>query len=124
MNQRKKISILILLCLGFCSLTGVVAAAYDYGGFVSTNTAVSVIGTVNDTVFIQVIKQNNGTTEKNQWISSYTDLTPKTQSWSSSLSVSAVNGSLGWNLQRNGLPAIWKKLPVPVNWNNLLPGIF
>lgn len=122
MNQRTKISILILLCLMFCSLTGVTAAAYS-NGFLSTQTVVSVKGTVNDTVFIQFTKQNNGVTEKNQWISSYTNLTPATQSWSSSLSISAVNGSLGWDLQRVGLPVIWKKVPEPVIWGNL-PMIF
>lgn len=124
MNQRTKISI-VLLGLLFCSLIGVAAAVnlLPYGGFLSTNTVISVKGTVNDTVFIQVTKQNNGTTEKNQWISSYTDLTPKTQSWSSSLSLSAVNGSLGWNFQKNGVPVTLEKLPKPIIWNNL-PVIF
>jgi len=123
MNQRTKISILILLCFVFCSLTGIAAAAYtsSSGGFFSSHTDVSVIGSVNETVVIQIAKENNGTIEKNQWISEYTDTNPSSKRWSSQFSVGGVDGGQGWNFERIGLPVTWKfqKTELPAIWKNL-----
>jgi hypothetical protein len=119
MNRRSNITTYFVLCLLLCSLPGICAAAYMFpsGGYLSTQTVVSVKGSVNETVSIQVTKQSDGTIEKNQWISTYADPNPSSQSWSSQLSISAVDGGLGWSFQRTGLPVTWiQRTGLPATW--------
>jgi hypothetical protein len=109
MNAGSKIlSALTLLLLVLCSIAGTTASAYNLpgGGYLSTSTSVSVIGSVNDTVYIKYSTIQNGFAEKNEWESSYISQTPARQSFSSQLSLGALNGGLWWNFQRTGFPAI------------------
>jgi hypothetical protein len=109
MNRQRKIPIYFVLCLLLCSLPGISATAYilPSGEYVSTHTTVSGKGSFNETVFIQISKQTDGNVETNQWISSYSESNISRQGWSSQLSIGTVDGALGWNFQRIGLPVTW-----------------
>jgi hypothetical protein len=110
MNAGSKIlPALTLLLLVLCAIAGTAASAYVLpgGGYLSTSTAVSVTGSVNETVYIKYSTIQSGFTEKNEWESSYISQTPARQSFGSRLSLGTLDGGLWWNFQRTGLPAIW-----------------
>ncbi len=111
MNSFKKILGLILIAILLSSFTGsAIAESYPYGrGYFSTDTSVSVKGTVNETVIIQQITKKNGTIEKTEWISSQVLKDPTALSWNSKMTIESKNNSLWWDYKRTGLPTTWKK---------------
>jgi hypothetical protein len=108
MNKRRIVPVITLLFLFLCIAGGTAAYTYDLpgGGFLSTSTSVSVIGTVNDTVSIKYSTLQDGLADKKEWESSYISQTPAALSFGSQLSLGAVDGGLWWNFQRTGFPAI------------------
>ena len=136
MIAGKHVPLLFMLILVLCSFTGTVAAAefYSNGGVFSTGTTVSVKGTVNETVSIQYVTNEDGMTKKTEWVSSQNLKDPSALSWNSQLSVGTREDSLWWDFQMMGLPVTWKEtqtvLPVtmkeiqtpiviPVTWKKL-----
>ncbi len=112
MNSLKKIFGLILIIALFSSFTGPVIAGdfISAGGYFSTDTSISVKGTVNETIIIQQITKKNGSIEKTQWISSQVLKDPTALSWNSKMTVGLKDTTLWWDFKINGLPMTWNKV--------------